>query len=781
MIFRPLSLAGLVVFALLSPLVSQEADEEEEPAAAPHGSLIEDRAARKLLAAGDLRMEADEPDKALEIWESVIERYPRSRHRFDAHLKLGVHLLESERKFDAARLHFEAASTPANDDDASRAEATLKLGVCHFENRAYGQAFTVLRDLIDSFPASDSVNEAYHFIGLAHFRLGHFSRAIEALEKVGTAFAPGDTRLESVEAGRRLYLKAEDLDLAILPPGATVPLVCRSGAGDVETVECAPLGRNVRLVLGSLPTSLGTPVPGNGILEVLGGDTVEVEYTDAHSADGTLGTRRVATVRVVGTGHPQIMDGAFADAVEGAVLGKAANLQITDADHDRSPKSDRLTATVEILRRKSNTEIEDELASLAASSAAEAEAPDSTDAGAGDDAEAPDSTGAGDGAPGSVEAEPDPGDQIDRYRVVDSLVATLAEAPSGTAGTPGTAIHSGQFRARVPVEMASTGAQGDGTSLQALPGDLLRIRYTDELNLLGRPVERTATATFIEGDLGEIRVTRPEIADRALHLRTNLRTAAALTKIGNHYQDFGLGTRADLKYTEALEVCRALESEAQEIGGSALEETYVQLWRIYFAMEKLDAALSMADRLLREFPLSAFVDEAMLQQAHVVRKLGDPARAISLYGTVVKLRESPLRGEAQFGIAETYEEMALAAPAGQSPALFDRAFTEYQTIYEQFPDSGRIGEAVAKMANFFYQKKDYTRAIGVFESVFDEHPDAAFLDVILFNYGRCLYRLDRRPEARRKFDQLIAEFPESPLASEAKQIADALAKAPDSP
>ena len=97
-------------------------------------------------------------------------------------------------------------------------------------------------------------------------------------------------------------------------------------------------------------------------------------------------------------------------------------------------------------------------------------------------------------------------------------------------------------------------------------------------------------------------------------------------------------------------------------------------------------------------------------------------------------------------------------------------------VFDQHPESGRVGDAVAKMASFYYQKKDYGRAVDVFEKVLSDHPDANFLDVILFNYGRCLFRLDRRAEARRRFDQLIDEFPESQLAPEAKRISQALAK-----
>ena len=60
------------------------------PAKPPvRGSIIEDRAARKLIQAGELRYDAGEEEKAVEIWQSVVERYPRSKVRFQAQMKLG--------------------------------------------------------------------------------------------------------------------------------------------------------------------------------------------------------------------------------------------------------------------------------------------------------------------------------------------------------------------------------------------------------------------------------------------------------------------------------------------------------------------------------------------------------------------------------------------------------------------------------------------------------------------------------------------------------------------
>ena len=78
---------------------------------------------------------------------------------------------------------------------------------------------------------------------------------------------------------------------------------------------------------------------------------------------------------------------------------------------------------------------------------------------------------------------------------------------------------------------------------------------------------------------------------------------------------------------------------------------------------------------------------------------------------------------------------------------------------------------------FTTKRKTTAGRSSVFETVLEKHPDAGFLDVILFNYGRCLYRVDRKSDARRKFDQIINEFPDSNLAGEAKRISEALAKA----
>ena len=64
-----------------------------------------------------------------------------------------------------------------------------------------------------------------------------------------------------LEAGKRLFIRVDDADFAALDSGKTVPVKVEAASGDVETVDCFAIGRNVRVVIGSIPTALGKARP----------------------------------------------------------------------------------------------------------------------------------------------------------------------------------------------------------------------------------------------------------------------------------------------------------------------------------------------------------------------------------------------------------------------------------------------------------------------------------------------------------------------------------------
>ena len=133
--------------------------------------------------------------------------------------------------------------------------------------------------------------------------------------------------------------------------------VCTTKRGDSEQLVCRPVGRNVRLVLGSLPTRLGKVKKDNGLLEVCGGDVIEVHYVDRHTADKEFNKKRPKTVIVVGSANVAIMDGSFKDTLRGAVLGKAVNLQVIEGDGDVTDGSAAITAKVQILRKQGTSKL----------------------------------------------------------------------------------------------------------------------------------------------------------------------------------------------------------------------------------------------------------------------------------------------------------------------------------------------------------------------------------------------------------------------------------------
>jgi TolA-binding protein len=781
--------------------------QQAQPSKPVPGSLIEDRAAAKLLEAGQARYEADEPAKAVEIWQSVIERYPRSRSRFAAHLLLGKHFLERERAYERARVHFEVAAGEDNRDQDQRAEALMRTGACYHHLRNHGKCFQVMRDVIDKFPGSPFVNDAYYFIGLGHFQLGHYSRAITALENVGTAITAEKGKVEKIEAGKRLFVRIDDADLAILDPLLPIEVPCEAASGDREVIKGYLIARNTRLAIGSIPTRLGKPIPGNGQLEIRGDDRVKITYIDHHTAEKEMNRKVERLVEVVGTASVRMTDGAFSESLLGVVLGKELNLQVTDADRDLTDRADTIKATLFVYRPRTEEEIEAE-AIRAKTEAIKTPAP-----------KAKPGTAAGENP--EEEKKPDTLRELDRREIVLTEVRLTRSvdkkpdeikpaepakeekkegkdkpvaAPAPANGAVGQAsslalgkrgrlpyeeqddsIHSGVFRLSIPLEKAEKPISGSD-KLQALPGDVIRIVYLDDRHRGEGSRQVVAQARCLEGNIGAVRVSQASISDQELRIQTQLKTASALTNIGNRYKEFGLKKNAEDKYKQALSVCEEIMKDAAKLGGRVLEETYVQLWRIYFEMDRLDLAAAMCQRLQQQFPSSGFVDEALLQLAEVARKQNDLNRAIRTYSSVLAIRTSPLRGEAQFGIAQCYDQMASAAEGATVAALKARAFEEYKKVFDQFPDSGRTGDAVAKMASYYYDQKDFTRAIDVFENVIINHPDAKFLDVILFNYGRCLFRMDRKPQALAKFEQLLSEFPDSTLAGDTKKIIEAMRK-----
>src|SRR3954470_12082087 len=203
----------LAALSAVSLLAAPMAFAQAPGAGGGAANLVDDKKAKALLDAGDARFEAGELTAALDLYKSVLDRYPVSRWRFLARLKMGKQF-QSEKKFDLALDQFRRVAIEENKDQDQVGDASLQIGVCFFEMAKYEEAFGELRKVIKLHPGTNYSNDAYYYIGQAHFKLGRYGNAIEAFKNVGTSIDPTAQEAEKLDAGKRLYIKIDDKDLS---------------------------------------------------------------------------------------------------------------------------------------------------------------------------------------------------------------------------------------------------------------------------------------------------------------------------------------------------------------------------------------------------------------------------------------------------------------------------------------------------------------------------------------------------------------------------------------
>ena len=129
---------------------------------------------------------------------------------------------------------------------------------------------------------------------------------------------------------------------------------------------------------------------------------------------------------------------------------------------------------------------------------------------------------------------------------------------------PDNSIHSGVFRAVVPLVKSEVAVAGRPV-LQAHAERPASWSPTSmNVNTTGEPRTLTFRARCVEGSLGGVRVTQTQISDQELRVKTQLKTASALTNIGNRYKEFGLKQHADAKYQQALKICEDITRRGPE-------------------------------------------------------------------------------------------------------------------------------------------------------------------------------------------------------------------------
>jgi TolA-binding protein len=299
---------------------------------------------------GDAAMKVGSFDDAITQFKSILKRYPDTQTRYRAQFRLAEALSAQRRDNEALAL---LQSVVKEDNAVWSPEALERIGDVYAAQLKYTEAFRAYRQVIAAYPDSPQVDHAYFAIGATHFKLGHFAIAAEQLGMVGTAYAARDPRLQKVSPGEPLTIKLDEPN-TVASKGQTISVVVTSTSGDREAVVLIPEIEGGERFTGSIETRMALAKPGDGVMELNGGDKVTLTYNSRYvGAAAGAAQIKTAEIGVASNARLAVRDASGAE-VAGVVVSDTAIVEVNDPDRDKTSAPD--TVVVQLTTRRGDKE-----------------------------------------------------------------------------------------------------------------------------------------------------------------------------------------------------------------------------------------------------------------------------------------------------------------------------------------------------------------------------------------------------------------------------------------
>ena len=709
-------------------MASQGAEPEPARGASPQARM--NYRARKMLDRGLELLEAKQEERAVKLIASVPRMFPKADVRFKACLILGEHYLRKG-QYDIAIRQFHEVRESG--DDEEKANALYSTGICYYRLNEFDKAFMSLRQVTSDYPGSVYANEAYYYIGQCHFKLGRWAKAVEALRMVGTSVELDAKGQVLGEAGQRLFVKIHDKDLIVLAKlSRQLKVELAAASGDRENILLSPLGKDREYYIGSIETLAGKPVGGDGKLQIIGGDVVTAEYVDENTQAGERNRKVLARIQMVSTAVVGFTDGAFREYTQGVFGDSDCFLRVKDMDRDTTDRKDVVSVKIHTRYKVRPAE--------------GAEVPQA-DAAAGEPAE--------------------------EWRTRDTVSVKLVES------APHAGIFVGHLIPRVTRDPSAVN-HTDGV-LSAMKDDQIVCSYLDERHIHGaEPREVKAVAKMLIGQIQDVKIEHRVVDSVELKARKNLIEAKIFLKLGTIFKDVGLSAKASEKADLGLErVEEVIRSGLKaSLDRQIVEEAFSVKWELLLVQDKLSQAIGVCQSLTRLFPDSRLVDRALLKIGLAKMRGEKPSEAIGIFAGILRLRKSDLKADAQYHIAMVLEQLAVerAQKRRDDKPDFTRAMLAYKKCADTYPTSPYAGKALEKIATYYIQTDDNARAVALMERVFQDYPDAVFLDRMLYTWAQALFRMGRLAPAKEKCDLLLRDYPGSELGQKARDLRQKIMK-----
>ncbi len=750
------ALLGLTTNAL-------HAQDDAEATPRPRAAEGIDRQAKHLYDKAVELIEYKQYERGLAMLNTVVRDNQGTMLAHMAHMAMGKHYLDQRKTKDALG-HFLLltrllAPVPGEKQAAEEIElyneSLFQAGFCHYQSGQYSSGFPLFRRLTEVAGKTKWANMAYFYIGMSHYNLKNWNKAIDSLSLVGTEVEELDSDsgddLGRIEIGERFYAKIDDADIPVMRKlGVPVTAEVKVSSGDMEIITGVPMPGKKNEMLASAPTTLGDPKPNDGILQMVGGDTLEVTYVDDSTVDGQKGVKRSGKVRAVSTGTVGFYLGDNSTPAYIAYPGQPQVVMLRDADLDRSDNAETVTLTV-VSRYK---------------------------------VEAAEAAGTED----MLDIFDLQDEEQEVWKDRDSIQVTLTEKAEGSQ------IRTGAFLGKIQLAPMNAGIipNGGDDVLHCDELDELVIRYTDEVHLYGDEPRETEAKIKVSGSVNSgVTADQYVVFEELLKARKGAVEAEALSGLGGIYKDMGLDQRASMRANEALDKVDPIIINRSKLPGDLVEQAFKLKWESELLKDDFDSATATCLAFNRLYPESVLADQALMTLGRSLKDRGEYQKAVDVYGQVLKL-ENPISGaEAQFRIGEALAEAAEKVTEdadehnskwgkmglSKETALQNRmspAIRAYRKTYEAYPESSFAAEALGRVVRHYVDTEDFAQAADLLESVFSDYPDAAFLDEMLLLWANVGFRMGDKATAKAKLQQLVFDYPTSKHVAEARKKLAAL-------
>ena len=565
----------------------------------------------------------------------------------------------------------------------------FQAGLANYQSGQYSAGFPLFRRLTEVAGKTKWANMAYFYIGMSHYKLENWNKAIDSLSLVGTEVSTDgkettdkEEDLGRIEIGQRFYAKIEDADIPIMRKlGQPVEAFVEVSSGDREKIVGAPVPGKKLEMLASAPTELGSPIQNDGKIQMVGGDVLTVTYIDDSTLAGEKGVSRKGKVRAVSTGTVGFYLGDYSTPAYIAYPGQPQVVMLRDADLDKTPQAETVTLTI-----SSRFKVEAKEA---------AETDDLLDIFALED------------------------EEQDAWKERDRITITLKERPQ--AGSTSTSVRTGIFAGKIKLEPIREGIEpkSDDAILHTDELDELLVTYTDEVHLYGNDPRESDSRIKVSGSVNSgVTADQYVVYEELLKARKASVEAEALVGLGEIYKDMGLDQRATLRAKEALSKVDPIIINRKKLPSNIVENAFRLKWEGELIKDDFTAATTTCLAFNRLYPESVLADQALMTLGRSLVDRGDFEQAVSVYGRVLQL-ENPISGaEAQFRIGEALQQQAQEkiesedahnskwGKAGLSKATalqnaMGGAIAAYRKTYQNYPESSFAADALGRVVRHY--------------------------------------------------------------------------------